>query len=198
MADLHPEITRERILNKGTKLFAADGFEGVSMRQVAHAVELTVAALYYHFPDKESLYLAVVEHSFNNCLAAATQAAQTTAEPWQRLTKFIHEFVHTLATNRDFQRLMQWVLLDQDDLRSQTLTDQVFALFFEQISALVNHISPQQDAHFLATSIFSLMVFPFETSHARRLLAGYVSPQEQPERLTQQIVQLLRHGLITP
>jgi len=196
MADPHPEVTRERILNKGVLLFAANGFEGVSMRQVAHAVALTVSALYYHFPDKESLYLAAVEHSFNNCLSSATQAAQTIAEPWQRLTGFIHEFVHTLATNRDFQRLMQWVLLDQDDLRSQALTDQVFAPFFKQITALVNQVAPQQNAHFLAVSILSLMVFPFETSHARRLLPGYTSPQEQPERLTQQIIQLLRHGLV--
>ena len=105
MADPHPEVTRERILNKGILLFAANGFEGVSVRQVAHAVALTVSALYYHFPDKESLYLAAVEHSFNNCLTSATQTAQTIAEPWQRLTGFIHEFVHTLATNRDFQRL---------------------------------------------------------------------------------------------
>ncbi|RZU36778.1 TetR family transcriptional regulator [Fluviicoccus keumensis] len=192
-----PEITRERILNKGIMLFANDGFEGVSMRHMANAVGLTVSALYYHFPDKESLYLAIVEHSFNNCLASATLAAQTSAEPWQRLTDFIREFIQTLASNRDFQRLMQWVLLDQDDLRSQALTEQVFAPFFDQIASLVSYVAPQQNAHFLAVSIISLIVFPFETSHVRRSLTGYISLQDQPELLTQHIVQLLRHGVFS-
>lgn len=47
---------RDKILDASLPLFAAAGFQGVSMRDVASAVGSTPAALYYHFPDKEQLY----------------------------------------------------------------------------------------------------------------------------------------------
>uniref|UniRef100_UPI003452EAA2 TetR/AcrR family transcriptional regulator n=1 Tax=uncultured Acinetobacter sp. TaxID=165433 RepID=UPI003452EAA2 len=51
MSDNPTDITHERILNCSIVLFARSGFHGVSMRQVAEAVGVTVAALYYHFKD---------------------------------------------------------------------------------------------------------------------------------------------------
>ena len=68
MSDNPTDITHERILNCSIVLFARSGFHGVSMRQVAVAVGVTVAALYYHFKDKETLYLTAVKHIFNNRL----------------------------------------------------------------------------------------------------------------------------------
>ena len=52
--------TRERILAEALPLFAARGFAGTSVRQVAAAAEVNVATLAYHFSDKQGLYDAVV------------------------------------------------------------------------------------------------------------------------------------------
>lgn len=194
MASDTPEETRERILNRSIPLFAQSGFDGVSMRDVARAVGVTAAALYYHFPDKEQLYLAMVEHGFNNRIPPTLDEAGQLAGSWNRLEAFIVHFTRTLAADRDFQRLMQWVLLDTDDVRSQKLVDQVFAPFFVVMQGMVAEVDPRQDAHMLAVSIFSLVVFPFETSHARRFLPGYVAPQENPDALAQHVIALLRNG----
>ena len=62
--------TREEILELSAPLFARHGYDGVSMRDVAAAVGLTQAALYYHFSDKDQLYLDAVTCEFQEKEAA--------------------------------------------------------------------------------------------------------------------------------
>lgn len=52
--------TRERILDAALECFAARGYEGTSMRQLAECCGLTDAALYYHFESKAALMRALL------------------------------------------------------------------------------------------------------------------------------------------
>ena len=52
---------RQQILAAARRLFIEKGYHGLSMRQIAEAVGVSKAALYYHFEDKEELFLAVLE-----------------------------------------------------------------------------------------------------------------------------------------
>lgn len=165
------------------------------MRDVAAAVGVTPAALYYHFPDKEQLYLAAVGYLFNDRIPAVLAGLATEGDPWARLENFIGTLTTLIAAERDFQRLMQWVLLDTDDARSQKLTDNVFEPFFVAITSLAADVGDQYDAHHLTMSIFSLIAFPFECAHVARFLPGFRSPHEQPQLLAKHIVALLRHGI---
>jgi AcrR family transcriptional regulator len=56
----HPDETRERILNVAEELFANNGYNGTSLRDVARAAELQTAAIGYHYPSKEELFDTVV------------------------------------------------------------------------------------------------------------------------------------------
>lgn len=51
--------TREKILDVAEALFAASGFDGVSMRQVGNAADVPFALVTYHFESKLGLYKAV-------------------------------------------------------------------------------------------------------------------------------------------
>jgi AcrR family transcriptional regulator len=52
--------TREHILEVALDLFASDGYEKVSLREIAQRVGVTKPALYYYFANKEELFLALV------------------------------------------------------------------------------------------------------------------------------------------
>ena len=56
------EHLRETILASSAELFLSQGFKATSTRQIAQKVGITQPNLYYHFPNKEELYVAVVEH----------------------------------------------------------------------------------------------------------------------------------------
>jgi AcrR family transcriptional regulator len=53
--------TRRRILNTALALFARSGFHGASIRDIARAIGLTEAAIYYHFPSKRAIIRALYE-----------------------------------------------------------------------------------------------------------------------------------------
>lgn len=77
--------SRARIISAAAGLFAERGFEGTSIRDIAGAVSMTTAALYYHFDSKEAIYVAV--HGY--CMEAVTRAVESSIEgvedPWDRL-----------------------------------------------------------------------------------------------------------------
>ena len=65
------------ILNESIPLFAQHGFSGVSIRQIANAVDISIATLYYHFPDKKALYLKSIEYAFSDKAQAITDVMNT-------------------------------------------------------------------------------------------------------------------------
>ena len=52
---------RQSILETATRLFAAHGFDGTSLQDIAESVGIRKASLLYHFPAKEKLRLAVLD-----------------------------------------------------------------------------------------------------------------------------------------
>jgi TetR/AcrR family transcriptional regulator, regulator of cefoperazone and chloramphenicol sensitivity len=56
--------TPERLLVAAAELFAASGFHGTTMRDIAGRARANVAASHYHFGSKEDLYLRVLRRQF--------------------------------------------------------------------------------------------------------------------------------------
>src|SRR4029079_14401871 len=71
--------TRERVLDAAMRLFAARGFQHVTVREICAAAEANVAAVNYHFCDKLELYKDVLARAINT-MAATTDAARRAGE----------------------------------------------------------------------------------------------------------------------
>jgi AcrR family transcriptional regulator len=54
------ETSRDGILRSAIELFARNGFDGCSVRELAAAVDLTSATLYAYFPSKEHIFRAAM------------------------------------------------------------------------------------------------------------------------------------------
>jgi AcrR family transcriptional regulator len=189
--------TRKEILGLSIPLFASAGFDRVSMRDIAAAVGVTPAALYHHFSDKEQLCLEVVGHAFTEKVGPLKSLLIGAGAPWSQLDTFVIQFTRMLAREKDFRCLMQWVLLDSDEPRLQSLVDCVFRDLFDALHALARELAPGGDAHLLAISIIGLVNYPFETRSVRRFLPGYQPRHEDPEVIARHVIDLLRNGLDT-
>src|SRR5438876_10977034 len=84
--------TRQQILKAARQLFLARGYKGVSMKDVAEEVQVTSAALYYHFPDgKQDLFFCVIQMMLEEWTRGAvlsTASAQGLRERLTRLTQY--------------------------------------------------------------------------------------------------------------
>lgn len=86
MAISSPEdsSTRERILLKAGELFAQQGFESVSMRDLTQAAEVNLAAVNYHFGSKDGLIEEIVSRivlPMNEERLRLLDAAEAAAKP---------------------------------------------------------------------------------------------------------------------
>ena len=59
-----PRATREALLRAGAELFAAQGFDGVSVESLAQRAGVNKALVSYHFGGKRGLYAAVLRETF--------------------------------------------------------------------------------------------------------------------------------------
>lgn len=75
---------RRRILEAARDLFTRDGYDRVTMRGIADAVEYSPTALYYHFADKDALMESLCREDFSRLLAAF-HAARLPADPIERI-----------------------------------------------------------------------------------------------------------------
>lgn len=58
------QTTKDRLLDAAERLFAEKGFAEVSIRELAAAAEVNVAAVNYHFQGKDNLFVEVVRRRF--------------------------------------------------------------------------------------------------------------------------------------
>ena len=78
---------REDVLKKAAALIARHGFDGTSMRDIAAAVDMLPGSLYYHFPSKEDMLLAIHERVVTDMVADTEAAIARGKTPWDRLER---------------------------------------------------------------------------------------------------------------
>jgi len=183
--------TAQVILDKSIPLFARSGFAGVSMRDIAKAVGISGAALYHHYPDKQSLYIAAMGHAFADKASSIGEALDNTGTPEERLERFATSFTEQMANDPDFRALLQRELLDGDDERLKLLADKVFAGTFQAMKQLAQEMPLDCDAHLLAISMAGLILFHFETESIRRFLPGGLKKHNDPKVIARHVVRLL-------
>ena len=65
--------TKERILNAALALFARDGYEAVSVSDIAQALGMTKGALYKHYKNKRDLFDSMIARMLELDSSAARQ-----------------------------------------------------------------------------------------------------------------------------
>ncbi len=167
------------------------------MRDIAGAVGITQAALYHHYADKQSLYLAAMGHAFSDKAVGITEALQSKGTPTERLERFISSFTRLMASDPDFRALLQRELLDGDESRLQLLAEQAFLEPFQAMTELARDLAPDCDAHLVAISMAGLVLFHFETAPVRQFLPGGTKRHNDPKVVAKHVTQLLSRAFGT-
>ncbi|MFE0252191.1 TetR/AcrR family transcriptional regulator [Streptomyces sp. NPDC059010] len=81
--------TRQRIQDVALELFAEQGYEKTSLREIAERLDVTKAALYYHFKTKEEIIVSLFEDL---------------TKPIEELIEWGKQQPHSLATKQEIVR----------------------------------------------------------------------------------------------
>src|SRR5579885_716087 len=104
---------RAAIVSAATKLFAARGFEGTALQDVADAVGVSKQAVLHHFPSKEHVRQAVLDGilaHWNEALPRLLLAATASTDRFEAVFGELHRF---FASDPDRARLVMREALDR-------------------------------------------------------------------------------------
>ena len=112
---------REQILAAARRIVVRDGFEALTMRKIAEAIEYSPATIYLHFENREAIGRQLCAESFEHLLAYLSDAAAV-ADPGERLRAIGRAYVRFGLENAEEYRLV-------------FMTDSAFmeALFVEEL-----------------------------------------------------------------
>src|SRR5262249_21893433 len=108
--------TRERLLTAAERLFAERGFKKVTVRDICRAARANVAAVNYHFGDKDGLYREVLRKAID-VVRDTTEAGRKAGEgrpPEVKLERYFRIFLGrvTAPGHENLHRLLQRELDD--------------------------------------------------------------------------------------
>ena len=90
---------REEILDASSELFTVQGFATTSTHQIAEAVGIRQASLYYHFPSKTEIFLTLLKSTIEPSIELADELAGLDASPELRLWALVSAEARLLLTS---------------------------------------------------------------------------------------------------
>ncbi len=100
---------REQIIDAALKRFAHFGLSKTTMNEIASDLSFSKALLYYYFPDKLSLYAAVLEKVFAEITDIVNEALKTAETPEWATDCYIdarHDFFEKYLPLLDFNKFL--------------------------------------------------------------------------------------------
>lgn len=164
--------SKQLILEKAGELFLQDGYHEVSIRDIAKACEMTNAALYYYFDDKEALFFEVVDYFINGLIDKFEEISLLALPPKEKITKMLVVFLEfSVNSGSSFTRIMH-------DVRHLTK---------EKL---------HQDKRFIFSPSGRNMMEPLDNCFAEAELIGEIRDLEEPFRHSSLLMSLNR-GVVT-
>jgi TetR/AcrR family transcriptional regulator len=112
---LDPESTRASILEAAEELFAAKGYDAVSMSDIGRAAGVTKSLIHHHFGAKEELWHAVKERCMSEYFTMQRHLLeQPQAAAGDLLRLSIETYFRFLQKNPRVVRMQAWLDILQD------------------------------------------------------------------------------------
>lgn len=128
------------LLDAAASHFAAKGYRETTIREISNAIGMLPGSVYYHFPSKHELLLAVYEEGVRRMLERVQNATEGDSDdPWQRIEATLVAHLDAILDQSDYARVLISVRPDQvpevgKELRA--LRDRYEAHLRAQIEAL--------------------------------------------------------------
>jgi AcrR family transcriptional regulator len=181
---------REKIMTEAATRFVASGYHAVSMREIAEAVGASKAAIYYYFTDKESLLLAIMEHSLTQLILIMQAGANAHTDTEQQLIAMVQGLLGLDAVQRAAMRLAMFELQHLGEAERKQFGMRYEREFIECIRAVLRagQASGQIRVMDVQAATWALLglLYPFSLTQSR----GHDVPT-----LSRTLVDLFLHGV---
>jgi AcrR family transcriptional regulator len=137
--------TRQKLINYSGEIFSAKGFESTTVREVCQAAGVNIAAIHYHFGDKERLYLECVKHAHCQHGMIDFDWPNGTSSQEKLTTMVTHMLTMMLATDQPaWQIELMMRELARPTAACRVLVEEFISPVFNQLLAIVSEMLPAE------------------------------------------------------
>ncbi len=190
---------RPRILEAARERFAASGVDATSLRSIASDAGTSIGMIYYYFPTKDDLFLAVVEEVYAALLADLEQALSAHADFASSVSALYRRIAGASPLELQVIRLIAREALSSGE-RLQSLAQRMsrghVPLIFKTVGTGLarGELRPELHPAVLMAATLSLGTLP---QIAVRVLGSYLPVAPPPrELLTEQLADALLNGIV--
>ncbi len=101
-----PPSTRERILDAAMNIFSAKGFHDTKLDEIVAEASISKGSIYFHFPNKEKLFIALVDQFADVIERRAREAIEDEAPGMDRVRVALEAVLETFAKYRRPAKLL--------------------------------------------------------------------------------------------
>ncbi|WP_329079613.1 MULTISPECIES: TetR/AcrR family transcriptional regulator [unclassified Streptosporangium] len=132
--------TRTRIQEIALKLFTEQGYEATSLREIAEALGVTKAALYYHFKTKDDIIASLAENRVK-AIEELIVWARSQPRTDEMREELIRRYSHDLHRGRHHE-IMRFFERNQTSLKNHPTMEKTRERMFELLTFLVEPEDP--------------------------------------------------------
>src|SRR5690349_21894446 len=117
-------IKREHILHVAEQLFAEQGFDGTSIRDIAQQAGVNLAMINYYFGSKENLMASLLEYRSKYTLGLLEELNKNEKmSPWDKMDKLVDFYVEKILDNHRMHNIMafQYSTTKSEEIRKTIL-----------------------------------------------------------------------------
>jgi len=153
------EDTRQRLLEAAGEVFAEKGFQAATVREICGRAEANLAAVNYHFGDKERLYVEAVQHAHHSGDSVPQPRWSADTPPATKLREYVHGLLTRLLDQRRpswHAQLMAREITDPTNA-CRALVESYIRADFEVLDEILSELLPpgtsDTDRHLVAFSV---------------------------------------------
>jgi AcrR family transcriptional regulator len=94
-------VTRDEILEAATQIFGQKGFHATSMQDIAEAVNLQKASLYYHISSKQEILVEVLDRAIDLLIERMQEVMASPLPSDKKLRRAMQVYLCSLLEHRD-------------------------------------------------------------------------------------------------
>ena len=135
-------VTRQRLIDVAQEVFCEQGFRTATVREICSRASANIAAVSYHFEDKEGLYRAVIAQAKCHADEVHPTRPPTTSDPELDLRRFVKAFAQRLLTTdacAAHGKLMAWEMIEPTRALDDLVRDAIRPTW-EHLAGIVSRI----------------------------------------------------------
>jgi AcrR family transcriptional regulator len=202
--DLSQQETRRRLLEAAGEIFSQRGFKDATVRDICAKAGANIAAVNYHFGDKQGLYSETLRYWVGQAMEKypPNLGVQPGSSPEEKLEAFIRSFLlRILDTGRPswYGKLIAREMVEPTpalDERVKETLGPMLQLLLEIIRELIGPDATDAQLRHAAASVVGQIVFYHHCRPALdRMFPGQTYDREEIERLAKHITIFTLAGL---